>query len=622
MNAGTTIYAADLFCGGGGFTTGLFQAAEDLGYGIDIVVVNHNKNAIATITQNHRNLVAYCESLANVNPRLAVKSGKLDVLLASPECTHFSTARGGKPMNDQSRSSAWCVLRWLTELDVANVVLENVKEFVNWGPLHPCTCGEEAKALAEDPDTDCSKLKHLPGFQCYRPIQKKKGLYFRNFIRNLRTLGYTVEWRVLNAADYGAATSRERLFILARKGERKRIHWPEPSHERPAPKGRESQLNLGVTLVRAPWRPAREIINWDVKGHSIYLPREEARKLRIIRPLADNTLARIFAGVQKFCGIPFLLGQQSEAAPRSVNSPAPTVAGAGAISLLEPLLVILRNHADAQRLDEPIPALCASGNHVGLAQPFMVVNRAHGSGYGGSSHSVQEPIRTLTTGENMALVDPFLVTVNHAGGDRIGDLDAPLPTLLAKGNQALAQAFLVNMKGRSDASDIDRPAPTITAHARHLFVAEPFVVGAGGPVGSGRPQSITEPLGTLLGENHRALIDPFIVRYHGTDQQPHDLQDPLPVVTTRDRLALVHPELVRAGQVNGAVIGYLDILFRMLLVEELAAAMSFPKTYSFSGTREHQVRQVGNAVDVRQAKALCTSVLSSFLGKRAKRGSA
>lgn len=593
------IYAADLFCGAGGFSSGLINAAAKLGAEVELVAINHWDVAIQTHSANHANVRHLCQTIESVNPNEVVPGGRLDLLMASPECTHFSTARGGKPMSEQSRCTVWCVLRWLEKLDVDCVLIENVPEFQTWGPLHPCTCG------TEDPK------KHRAGFKCLRPVEKRKGAYFRNFLRNLRTLGYRVDWRVLNAADYGGATSRERFFLMARK-DRKKLVWPEPTHQRITRARTAGQITLGFGN-RAPWRAAREIIDWSIRGHSIYLPPEQAREFRIKRPLADNTLRRIFAGLPKFCGLPFLIGQQSGAVPRSVNEPIPTVAGAGAISLAEPFLVVLRNHGDAASINGPLPAVCANGQHLGLAQPYLVNMKGRSD-----AADVNAPAPTITAhAPHLFLAEPYLGQMEHNGKGNNGHThrcyssEKPLPTIAGKAMFGLAEPYLVSVNHGPEerARSLDGPLPTLTQKGTQALVA-PYLVEFHGERKGQEPrcQSVEAPLGTVAASRTHGLCEPFVVPYYGTAEAV-GVDSPLPTVTTRDRLGLVSPELVRAGQVDGHIIGWLDILFRMLQPHELAGGMGFPKTYSFAGTREQKVRQIGNAVEVNQAEALCLSAL-------------
>ncbi len=482
-----TIYAADLFCGAGGFSAGLLKAAARLGYQVKLLAINHWDIAIATHSLNHPGVEHLCENLDGVDPRKVVPGGRLDLLLASPECTHHSNARGGKPMSDQSRATAWHVLRWAEALYIENIIVENVKEFRDWGPLD----------------------------ENGRPIKSMKGALYKQFIRSLRALGYKVEDRVLVAADYGDPTTRQRLFIRATRG--KRIVWPTPTH-RPASEARDGQ---------AIWRPARDIIDWSIEGESIF-----NRK----RPLVDRTMERIFTGLHRFSGLPFVLGQQSGAVARSVDSPLPTIASAGAISLVRPYLVILRNNCDAQSIDEPLPAICANGNHVALAEPYVV-----------------------------------------------------------------------NMKGCSVGRDINDPLPTITAHAPHLYVAQPYLVPfySEREGQSPRTHSVDEPLPTVTGCNRFGIAQPFIVKYYGNGENVCSIDEPLGTITGKDRFALAQPVVVQ----NGEIVGLLDIHFRMLQPHELAAAMSFPDDYEFAGNRDDKVKQIGNAVPVRLAAALCGAAL-------------
>lgn len=332
--------AVDLFCGAGGTSTGLAKACGSAGRTLDLTAVNHNETAIATHAANHPKAKHLCHGLDDVDPRKVIRR-RLDLLVASPECTHHSGARGGKPMSDQSRSTAWHVIRWTDALRPAFVLVENVREFLTWGPL------------IGRPD----KL---------RPDPKRKGETFQAWLQALRSLGYTVDWRLLNAADYGDATSRTRLFVLARRG-KGRLPWPEPTHEK------EAAADLFGSRPR--WRAAREVIDWSLPCPSIF-----GRK----RPLSANTLKRIEAGLRRF-------------------------GGANA----EPFLVLLRGTGANQvpytsrSTGDPVPVVAASGNHVGLCQPFLVPY------YGtGESDDTADPLRTVTARDRLGLVHPDGVRVD------------------------------------------------------------------------------------------------------------------------------------------------------------------------------------------------------------------
>ncbi len=426
-----TIQAVDLFCGAGGTSTGLIQACERLGYGLDLLAVNHWETAVATHSANHPGVNHLCESLDKVNPRHVVPSGRLDLLVASPECTHHSIARGGKPCNEQSRASAWHVLRWAEALRPTNILVENVREFRDWRPLR------------RDGHPD----------KRYR-----KGYTYAAWLGALRGLGYTVEERLLRSADYGDPTTRQRLFVLARRG-RLHVPWPEQTH---APEAN------GL----AAWNTARGIINWDVPGNSIF-----GRK----RPLAEKTIARIATGLRKFGGAaaePFLVLLKKASTVRSIDEPLPTLTTIGHVGLCEPFLVPQFGERPGQdprvhSIDKPMPA--ATGHGAGaLVQPFILPHR-HGGSWKNTSdpRSIERPLPTITANSSdIAVVEPFLMNVNHGKADtgRPRDLDRPLPTLTAKNGHALIEPFLVKYYGTGRPKSVDLPIDTLTTKGRFGLV--------------------------------------------------------------------------------------------------------------------------------------------------------
>jgi DNA (cytosine-5)-methyltransferase 1 len=384
--------------------------------------------AISTHSQNHPYAKHICETLDSVDPRKVVPGGRLDILWASPECTHHSRARGGKPCSDQSRASAWHVVRWAEALYIKNIIVENVQEFLSWGPL-----GSNGK-----------------------PLKSRKGETFRAFLIALESLGYKVDYRVLNAAYYGDPTTRERLFVIARRG-RQPITWPEPTH---TPDG-----EAGLFGKTKRWRTAREIIDWGIPGQSIY----ERKK-----PLSQNTMNRIYAGLRKFCSKEF-----------------------------EPFLVQFYGTNNARSIDRPAPTVTTSGNHTGLCQPFIVEY------YGkGKARSVNKPLSTQTTRDRMGLCQPFLLRFNK-GYDGVS-IDKPAPTLTTKDKLGLCEPFLVGITqtggNGSRVRSVNSPVPTICTK-EEFALCEPFVLGQ---QSCAAPRSVNQPVPTVAGSGAISLIQPKI----------------------------------------------------------------------------------------------------------------
>lgn len=371
---------ADLFCGAGGTSTGAIEAARACGRTPKLTAVNHWSVAVATHEANHPEARHFCASLDALNPRELFREGELDLLWASPECTHHSQARGGKPINDQSRSTAWCVTRWAEALRPTWIMVENVPEFQTWGPI-----GSNG-----------------------RPLASRKGEVFRAWVATLEALGYQVDWRVLRAADYGDPTTRERLFVQAVRG-RRRIVWPDPTH---CPAGETDLFG-----TRKPWVAAREIIDWSLPGQSIF-----ERK----RPLSPKTMERIEAGLRKFGLKPFMTPGQSERAgqtprtrssqaPRSINAPAPTVTTTSrGVGLVQPFIVAMEQGGHVRSIDRPLNTVTtAKGGAHALCEPALLPQ-----GGGGAMRPVSEPAPTIACDGAVGLVEPFVVKYYGTGGAR------------------------------------------------------------------------------------------------------------------------------------------------------------------------------------------------------------
>jgi DNA (cytosine-5)-methyltransferase 1 len=346
------IRAVDLFCGGGGTTRGLERACRKLGVRFDLTAINHNEEAIATHILNHPFAKSHRLSLDGLNPRTLIP-GTIHFLCGSPECTHHSRAAGGQPKNDQSRATAWIMLSWMQSHLPLAVLIENVPEFVDWGPL------DENR----------------------KPIPSRKGETFQAYIQMMRALGYSVEWQVLNAANYGEATSRKRLFIIAALGNRP-IRFPAPTHRKPG-----NQMDL-FTAGLPEWRTAREILDPSLRGKSV---------LNRKKPLAMPTLRRMTVGIQKYWGLPVdLLKPETFEVQLDSDEPLERL-------LSDPFLIKFYGTSNCKPLTEPVGTITAGGGKFGIVEPFLLYyNQKTVSG-------LHEPVATITTKHQYALVRPFPV---------------------------------------------------------------------------------------------------------------------------------------------------------------------------------------------------------------------
>lgn len=584
--------AVDLFCGAGGTTSGIVQACNDIGIDVDLVAINHWNVAIDTHSRNYPKAKHLCTSLDNLNPREVVPGGHLNLLVASPECTHHSIARGGRPVNEQNRASAWCILRWAEALYIENILVENVREFMDWGPV-----GKNGQ-----------------------PIKRLKGELFLQFVQNLKALDYRVDFRVLNAADYGDPTTRERLFVMARR-KRKAISWPTPTHSRT---GQATADMFGQTLK--PWVPAKQIIDWTLAGQNIF-----TRK----KPLADNTLRRIFAGLEKFGGEaaqPFLVILRGTGGSRSIELPVPAITAQGKhIALAEPSFMLGQQSKSAPRsTNDPVPTVCGKGA-IGFVQSFMV-DIDHTGSNGKCIRSTDEPVSTITS-KHRAVCEPYIVAAGgpEGQGRTPKSVEQPMGTILTENHQALVEAslepFIVPQFSDQGPRSIEEPLGTLTTTSRGVRLIEPYVVsvnhGNGDQGEAGhvrRVHDLESPLPAVTTKNGYGIAeaqvvpvecefcfekpckcpDPFLTKYYATAKTAQSVEEPLDTVTTKERFALVQPI------VNGMK---LEIRFRMLQPHELAAAQSFPKDYKFAGNKSEVTKQIGNAVCVNLAKALITALL-------------
>ena len=599
------LLVADLLCGAGGSSTGAKRAIEKMGFEMELVCLNHWPVAIDTHQRNHPEARHYVQDIATVRPHLIVPEGYLDLLMASPTCTHHSNARGGKPTSDQQRSDPWHIITWLTELRVKRIIIENVWEFIKWGPVN-----------------------HRTG----KPVKSREGEYFMAWIQVLKRLGFDPEWRKLNAADYGDATTRSRFILMARS-DGKKVYWPMPTHQNP------KKMDGDLFAAAKPWKPAREIIDWSKKGKSIY-----GRK----KPLAQKTLARIFAGALRHdWPEPYLIVLRNHMITQGMDVPLPTIAANGQhLAIAQPVVVNMKGKSTATSVDVPLPSQTAHAAHLFAAEPIILSQSSSGA-----ARSTDNPLPTIMTGgagaENRpGCARPMLVTVAH-GNDpkdknpdnrRQHSIEDPLGAVHGSGvPYALVEPFVLSQASGGSARGVSSPIPAAPTGGAHALISPYYGSGSGETC-----THVDESLPTITAKGRFGMVVP-VTNSNGGAQARDAGTEPLPTLTTAKggEFAVVLP-LTHAGglervrdtetsplpTVTGANRGELglaateesetyDILFRMLEPHELAAAMGFigdDQQYEFAGTKTQIIKQIGNAVSVAKMEACATAILSDLAG--------
>jgi DNA (cytosine-5)-methyltransferase 1 len=612
----------DLFAGGGGMSCAIEIA---LGRHSD-VSVNHNDDAVSMHTINHPQTRYYRADVFEVCPHEATSGQPVGLLHLSPDCTHHSQAAGGQPRDVKIRALAWVGKRWAGQVLPRVITLENVKQILQWGPLVAKRCKKTGRVMRLD-GTVATPGERVPVNEQYLvPDKKHAGRTWTRFVADLQALGYVVEWRVLNAADYGAATTRERLFMCARRDGRP-IVWPEPTHFKEPKKGQRR------------WRPAADHIDWSIPCPSIF-----GRK----KPLADATMRRIAKGMDKFVlnnASPFIvpIANWSGESVQDANEPLRTITAwpkGGHFAVAAPTLMPL-THQGADRVYDPKdPARTITAAHRGeIALASAVLVGAGGPSYGGKPASIEAPIGTLLTENHRQLATAFLAQANGGFNTTVGrDLDEPATTLTATGSQQqLVAATLAHLRGNCDARNPADPLMTVSAGGQHHgIIAASLQRQFGNSVG----QKVDEPVGTIMtgGGGKTALVEytlskeqqdgalrcaSFLISYYGTDNM-RGLDEPAATFTTRDRLALV------TVWISGEPWVIVDIGLRMLTPRELYNCQGFPPDYIIDHghdgrqfTKSAQVRMVGNSVSPPPAMALikanCMDMASWTLGELKQR---
>lgn len=456
----------DNFAGGGGASTGIELAT---GRVVDIAI-NHDPDAILMHKTNHPYTKHYQASVWDVDPREVCAGKPVGLAWFSPDCKHFSKAKGGKPVDKNIRGLAWIVLRWAGTVRPRVIILENVEEFQTWGPVRRG-----------------------------KPVKSKTGQTFRRFISQLDDLGYTVEWRELVAADYGTPTIRKRFFMIARC-DRKPIVWPEQTH---APADSQEV----VTGRKKAWCSAAEIIDWSIPCPSIFDSREEIREkygLKAQRPLRPNTMRRVARGMDKFVlkeARPFLVvtnhsGEQFRG--QDLDSPLSTVTGKHGYGVVAPALIQYHteqsDYVRGQAIDRPILTVDAA-NRYGLIAP--VLSKYYGTATG---QRVGVPLHTVTAKDREGLMVPYLELFRNGGYHGKGNAtDKPLNTITASGGQCLNVAHIAKFKGQDIGHHTGTPLHTITAGGGTFALVRTTIQKADADADLRRWPQVREMLNTYCG---------------------------------------------------------------------------------------------------------------------------
>lgn len=566
----------DNFAGGGGASTGIEMA---IGRSVDIAI-NHDPNAVAMHTTNHPDTLHYCESVFDVNPQLATAGRPVGLAWFSPDCRHFSKAKGSKPVEKEIRGLAWIVIRWALAVRPRVMMLENVEEFKTWGPLIVSADGgqrPDPERAGETFEAFCGMLSggipagHPALVECCEFLGiAADGMQAQQLVAGL---GYAVDYRELRACDFGAPTIRKRFFMVMRC-DGVPVTWPEVTHADP----KSPAVQAGKL---APWRTAAECIDWSIAAPSIF-----GRK----KPLAENTLKRIARGIQRFVldnPTPFIVKCNHTSTRsgydcfrgQSLNEPLQTITKKHGYAIAVPHLTKFRTGATGQEVTEPVPTITAgtskrpggNGHALGMVEaaltPFLAGNG--GSEYQAKPRPLEKPAHTILKQSRACVVAPVIArqfgastghradepsaTITAGGGGksqlvmttliqmgygerpgqepRVLQLDNPLGTVTAGGNKfATVSAFLAKHYGGNYAGPgvgLDEPAHSVTTVDHHAVVAAHLMVNNTGHPGG----VVDQPTHTITTGNHHAAVTSHLVKLRGTCRDGQRTDQPMPTIT-------------------------------------------------------------------------------------------
>lgn len=637
----------DNFAGGGGASTGIEMA---IGRSVDIAI-NHDPNAVAMHTTNHPDTLHYCESVYEVRPKVATAGRPVALAWFSPDCRHFSKAKGAKPVEKAIRGLAWVVLRWGLDVKPRVMKLENVEEFKTWGPLlagemrpDPARAGETFEAFIGMLTTGIS-ADHPALAECCEFLNIS--LDSEEAARLVKGLGYAVEYRELRACDYGAPTIRKRFFMVMRC-DGKPIVWPEPTHGDP----KSPAVQAGKL---APWRTAAECIDWSIAAPSIF-----GRK----KPLAENTLKRIARGIQRFVldnPTPFIVKCNHTSnrsgydcfRGQSLNEPLQTITKKHGYAIAVPHLTKFRTGATGQEVTEPLPTITAgtskrpggNGHALGMVEaaltPFLAGNG--GSEYQAKPRPLEKPAHTILKQSLACVVAPVIARQFGASVGHRADEPSATITAGGGGKSQLVVPTLIQMGyGERQGQEprvlqLDKPLGTVTAGGNKFATVSAFLAKHYGGNYQGAGVGMDEPMHSVTTVDHHAAVTSHLVKLRGTCRDGQRTDQPMPTITAggthvgevKTMLAVDGYDEQRAQQalaflreycgpdstglvtLDGVVYRIVDIGMRMLQPHELYRAQGFPEWYiidqDFRGVKyakDKQVARCGNAVPPPFAEAL------------------
>lgn len=627
------LFSVDLFCGAGGETTGIEQAEIN---GIKcakvILCINHDTNAILSHNANHPDALHFIEDIRTLDLTQAIAiiqairtyhpDSKIQ-LHASLECTNFSKAKGGQPRDADSRTLAEHLFRYIEALDPDYIQIENVREFMCWGDMD-----ENGK-----------------------PISKDKGRLYMLWVQRIKSYGYDFDWRILNSADYGAYTSRERFFgQFAKHG--LPIAWPEPTH------CKNGKQDMFSSLLK--WKPVKDVLDFSDEGQSIF-----NRK----KALSPKTLERIYAGLVKFVAggkDAFMIkynsmSQSGKYQAPGIEEPCPVVSCQNRLGVanVQFLSKYFSGHPESKNIPITGPAhtIKCKDNHALVTSDFLSAYY----GTGDNVSSIHSPCPTVSTKDRFNYVRPkFLCSYNF--NDSGKDINNPCPTILTKDRLSLISPFFVNYySGGGQHSDLNNPCPAILSNPKQRLISCNFLDMQ---YGASRGASVNEPAGTLTGNPKHCLIscNPWIMNTNFANKGS-SVYEPSQVITANRKWHyLMNPQFASAGgnidkpcftliarmdkmppylvatetghvaiQIHSpeceqlrnikifmALYGIIDIKMRMLKIPELKRIMGFPDNYKLIGTQADQKKFIGNAVEVNMARVMCEATCKEIRNYKTK----